>query len=87
MFVSPKVLYDSYISIIPVRVSRNDCGKAVTKIRVMRETLHSRDVKLGTVPYAPINVKPAEANENKRRLSGFHCFDSHFVCFSVFLIN
>ena len=51
MFVSQKVLYDSYISIIPVRVSRNDCGKAVTKMRIMRETLHSRDVKLGTVPY------------------------------------
>ena len=52
MFVSPKVLYDSYISIIPVRVSHNDCGKAVTKIRIIRETLHSRDFKLGTVPYS-----------------------------------
>ena len=73
MFVSPKVLYDSYISIIPVRVSRNDCGKAVTKIRVMRETLHSRDVKLGTVPYAPINVKPAVGWGMQGMGWGFDC--------------
>ena len=52
MSVSPKVLHDSYISLIPVRVSRNECGKAVTKIRVMRQTLHSRDVILGTVSYS-----------------------------------
>ena len=55
MFVSPKVLHDSFFFnfFLSVRFSRNDRGKADTKIRVVRETaLHSSSVELGTASYS-----------------------------------
>ena len=37
------------------------------------------------VPHGLENLEIIEANGNKRKLSGFHCLSSNFLCFSIFL--
>ena len=39
------------------------------------------------VPHGLENLEIIEANGNKRKLSGFHCLSSNFLCFSIFWID
>ena len=58
--------------------------ETVTEHMSPASTLHACALRSGKILKS---WRPVEANENKRKVSGFRCFVFKFVCFSVFLIN